>query len=299
MSILDTVRVLKTSGDIGSFLKDVEELLIKNQILCIGMDFEFDNKNNKHEMSMGQISIYDHDIDMLHIALYDLRRFNDQQKELYISIITSDVPKILHGSESLDMPAMYAYIGDLTLSTKFIMSTYDTLFYCQIYQILKAKAGLKPNTKCNIYDALYDVNIMDKKEYTYFKNYRLNYRQDWKIDTIESDKKRFIYAMADVMPLGKLLASYADVMDSNIMMIVRPTYVFAYEVRHNYRTISSKIKKDSQKISQDAKAIDSYLESVIGYATINDQKVSFTMGDLMKIDYFRKPLMQTIAFLVP
>jgi hypothetical protein len=118
--------------------------------------------------------------------------------------------KILHGSESLDIP----YLFNQLLITKenidnFCNNFYDTKFLCNYYNILN---NIKES--CGIYSLLYNHNIITLEQLNYMNKIEqdMGHIQNIVIDIHNMDANILKYALYDVLYLPQLikkLLSYA------------------------------------------------------------------------------------------
>ena len=66
--------------------------------------------------------------------------------------------KIGHGTDSLDIPALYKYINDKEKIIQFTNSLYDTRFLCEYINTFT------PNKLCNIYFSIKYFNVVKEKQ---------------------------------------------------------------------------------------------------------------------------------------
>ncbi len=125
----------------------------------IGIDFEFNRIKDKREIALCQIN-FEHnnknDIFLFYPPNID--------KNIFRKLLISDnIIKILHGSESLDLPYLYSHIlkeNDINSHELFSNNLIDTRYMCEYYNSINNIDG-----KCKIYDLLLSLHVIDKKKY--------------------------------------------------------------------------------------------------------------------------------------
>ena len=101
---------------------------------CIGLDFEF----NKRVVATAQLSFYYKKT--IYIFVYEPNIYNDEHEKIIINTIyTSNIKRVLHGSESLDIFYIYTDLlkNDKNNIIKFTSSVIDTRFMCELHKIQK------------------------------------------------------------------------------------------------------------------------------------------------------------------
>jgi hypothetical protein len=133
----------------------------------IGIDYEFNkvSKDNK-DIALMQLNL-ENDNNTSYIFILYPPELSKENFDILISLMTNKyIYKILHGSESLDIP----YIYNQLLKTKdkiekFCINFYDTKFLCEYQQIENNYNG-----KCSIYDLLLGQNIITQNKVDYLNN---------------------------------------------------------------------------------------------------------------------------------
>jgi len=177
------------------FLEKCKNIFIKSlkEYVFCAIDFEYNtNKLKERYISLAQFK-FDNNI-----YIIDLLNF-EYKKEIIKYIFCSEIIKIFHGSDSLDFPHMYKFINDKNNFIKFVNYSVDTLFLCNIYQILTNKLKLTDNKKCNIYDALYSTDVILQDKYLYLQNIckKINYNKNWFINNLTENQ--ILYSSYDVL----------------------------------------------------------------------------------------------------
>lgn len=167
----------------------------------IGLDFEFNGLEN----SLIQISFYN-DTREQYIFIVDQTLFSEYQKELFIrTVFMSDVKRITHGADALDIPFVIKYINDKSKAMQFIRTVIDTRFLCEFSKFQVDY----PDKKCSIYDALLFFKCITEEKYKEFTsiNEILGPVQDvkWNIKNLSSYHLK--YTAYDVLYLRFFLRS--------------------------------------------------------------------------------------------
>lgn len=164
---------------------------------CI--DFEF----YKKDIALMQINFETPD-EYNYIWLNDPKKFTQQQTNLFVNtILTNDkIYKILHGSESNDLPYLYNHI--LISNNNIINFTrrlIDTRYLCEY-----AKYNSE-HKKCSLYDALLFFSTIDKDQYDYLEsiNKKMGPIQYIRWDIYNLQNTQINYALYDVLYLKDLL----------------------------------------------------------------------------------------------
>lgn len=129
--------------------------------LSIGLDFEFDNSINK--VALCQIGFYPQRFHRF-IFIIDPKMLTDYQQELMINtIFISDIIRIVHGADGLDIPYIFEelFMRDSNKILKFTNTMIDIRYLCEYYKICVKH----PDKKCSLYDALLYFKVINKKTY--------------------------------------------------------------------------------------------------------------------------------------
>ncbi len=166
--------------------------------VCIDLEF------NKKEMGMMQLN-YEGKY-YANILLTNPKSFPEFLKNLFNVLILENrfILKILHGSDSLDIPNIYTEVlqGNRESIIKFTKSMVDTRFLCEYHKTLQK--NIQP--KCSIYNALLDYKVISQEKFGELEKITENMGpvQDvpWYLHTIS--KMQIIYALYDVLHLKYL-----------------------------------------------------------------------------------------------
>jgi hypothetical protein len=134
----------------------------------IGLDFEF----SQGKIALAQIGFFPKRL-FKFIFVLNPTLLSEQQKKLYIkTVFISNIQKIVHGAEALDIPYVFneLFEGNKEYIEKFTNYMHDTRFICEYDKIYHNKA----DKKCSIYDALLYFNVIKQDKYDEFaKNYEI------------------------------------------------------------------------------------------------------------------------------
>jgi hypothetical protein len=208
-----TYYILKVDSDIN--IKHMNNIIKKFNLSSkdisnkhyLGIDYEF-NKVSKtdREVALMQINLENDSDDGYIFVLYppELSKENNQ---ILLDLLTNNkILKILHGSESLDIP----YLFNQLLITKenidnFCQGFYDTKYLCDY---LHLESGVKG--KCSIYNLLVDSKIITEKKIIELEKIEQKtgpiYLVEIKIHNMSDDILK--YAFYDVIFLPELLKKF-------------------------------------------------------------------------------------------
>jgi len=172
----------------------------------LGLDFEFNNRI----IALMQLCFNTYsslkNTTYSYIWIINPTDFNEQDIRFFIDkiMINTNIYKILHGADSLDIPYLYTvfFNNNKDLIIRFTKKVIDTRFLCEYF-----RSSLGEEKKCSIYDALlYFGSITEEK------HKELNDTHDymgpvqdisWNINKLSSHHAR--YALFDVLFLKRFL----------------------------------------------------------------------------------------------
>lgn len=287
---MNNIEILTNIDRIDRGLKNMQEIVNKSSRVWAALDFEFDTVNRTHLMSLGQLIItYPNDGKINHskIYLFDFRLFSKDQFNLFENLILTNrsVVKILHGSESLDVPHLRKIMTSEQNFRQFLNQMVDTRYLCAAHHILLNKKG-KNLTKCNIYDAMKDVNVITDKKYHELSSIKINYHKPWRIRKLST--KQITYAAGDVAFLFNLYSAYLDLLGEKLVQAIMESYRYVILVR--FGILSENTKKIRTKDMIEELKKKNGLKDVVAKTDLGN----FTLGDLLKIDYLRKHLVRQL-----
>lgn len=178
------IEILKNINNINNINEGINKIKF-----CI--DFEFNGKE------IGLMQLYITKINI--IFLLNPETFTSENKTILINkVFLSSNKKILHGSESNDIPYIINKLleRDLNKILLFINNFYDTRFICSLLSF----------PRCNLYQALINCEIIKSDKIEFLNNIEKKLGKIWKINwdpkTLNTNEK--LYALYDVIYLSKL-----------------------------------------------------------------------------------------------
>ena len=128
----------------------------------IGIDFEFNNINNKREIALFQINLETKEKETRIYLFYPPMLNSKQISSVKSLLINNKITVILHGGESLDIP----YLFDNIITTEkeqisFCQNLIDTKYLCEYYHL----ENNKEDSRCKIYYILEKMKLINKKQF--------------------------------------------------------------------------------------------------------------------------------------
>ena len=205
--------IVKNNKSEQIFSNFLQSYLSKNIKRIIGFDIEFNTPPksvNQREIAIIQLCFY--------LANYNLIIFynpklvssitNDIMHEL---LIDKNIKKIGHGTDSLDIPALYKYLGTAEKCIKFTNTLYDTRFLCEYMNIITQ------DKLCNIYYLLEKFNVVESEQMKWLIENETKLGHFWQsiIDITDLSEELRDYSMYDALYLKKLLLKMRDYMNKS------------------------------------------------------------------------------------
>lgn len=173
----------------------------KNKNKYLGIDLEF-NAVSKTEKTVALIQINLEINNNGIIYIFDPNSLNQKQINILIKLLVNkNIIKIMHGTESLDIPYLFDQLlnKNKKLIYDFLLNFYDTKYLCEYKHIIENKIN-----KCSIYDLYLEMDVINKKQYKYLNEMSQVYDVNEMIN-INNLKPKFIeYAYYDVIYLVSL-----------------------------------------------------------------------------------------------
>jgi hypothetical protein len=176
----------------------------------IGIDFEF----NSRKIALMQINFEDtfvtyrdlnNYIFIIYPPQYDTKILNFFKKNI---LCNSHITKILHGSDSLDIPYMFYELFENNKKDiiKFTKTIVDTKYLCECYN----KEHNLTDNKCKIYEALKNMEVISSDKFdSLMKNDEdMGHIYEITIDINNLSRNLIFYAIYDVLFLKYLYGSY-------------------------------------------------------------------------------------------
>jgi hypothetical protein len=268
--------VICNSDNKNKLLEDYikEFIKIKGHKL-IGVDFEFNRVKNKREIALCQIKFVKNNKDDIFLFYPP-----DINKDIFKNLLLSDCIKILHGSESLDLPYLFDNIISINDRDKFFHNLIDTRYLCEYYNSSNNIEG-----KCRIYDLLLNMKVINKKKYDdLMKNDKLMGNiWDINIDIKNMSRELIKYSIYDVLYLPQLYYKFPkdEIYNEIIPEIGNISFILRYE--NKLDDLFSKMSKYNTK-----KYIDNYTFNDV-YIVVNEWiMIDEFIYNLNQINYFRK-----------
>jgi len=263
-----------------------------NEKHYLGIDFEF-NKISKgdRDVALMQINIENDSNNGYIFVLYPP---NLEKKDLLIKLLThNNIYKILHGSESLDIPYLF---NQLLISidniNNFCKNFYDTKYLCDYYNIEN-----NITEKCSIYELLLNQKIINQNKLDELNKmneiigplYLIN------INIYKLNDNIFKYSLYDVIYLPELLKKFIN---KNIIYnkYISESLVIILKYKRNVENEILKIQKYVNNLN---------LAYVLNYNDkiflIHIWEMYFYMyfdNNLININYFKKFFEVITKFLV-
>lgn len=315
------VTVVLDKEDRLKFFHDCKKIYTMSKtdkdVFC-GIDFEFNMnwKTKKRYIGSMQIILV-LDKDRYHDKSYvkpvyvlDPSRFSSSEiKKLIRYIFTSNVVKIFHGSDSLDCPYVFTELlkGKKGKFIRFMNSTVDTRFLCEITKRIRERIGDDPKTnRCSIYNALYDNDVVDKKLFDTLTviGSKVNYNKRWEIDKLTDDY--LIYSVYDIIYLYDLLEKISQTVLPckqkeciDVLSVVNRLYRFhmlnylgvtkistkCTELFNSYRLSKDDIDKLNQQI------METSITEILYKSVDKTEHLTIYFEDVLSINTIRKNIM--------
>ncbi len=174
----------------------------------LGIDFEFNRINNERQIALCQINFENSfESSFESNKKSDIFLFyppNIKTSLLKKLLTTKNIIKILHGSESLDIP--YLFNNIIKDSQKeFCNNLFDTRYMCEYYNSVN-----NLENKCKIYELLLNMKVITKKRYNELMNNDKKLGDIWKItiDVKNMSKELIEYCVNDVKYLPDLYRKF-------------------------------------------------------------------------------------------
>jgi hypothetical protein len=223
----------------------------KNKNIILGIDYEYNKVSTTNRgIALMQINIEDETNIGYIFILYPPELMN-KSNEILLNLLThTDIIKILHGGESLDIPYMFESLLKTTEDIDgFCSNLYDTKFLCNYYdEITFAKTGERRS--CSIYNLLVDSKIITEKKMEELDQMcdKIGpiYNIHIDIHNISNDLLR--YSLYDVIYLAELIKKL--IKDDEIgSKIVQELTVIIYKYKRNIEPYLTEIKKIEKRIN--------------------------------------------------
>lgn len=174
----------------------------------IGIDFEF----NARKIALCQVGFYPHR-KYKYTFVLNPKDFDTLETNLLIStvFVQENSYKVMHGSDSLDIPYVYEELfqKNTELIFKFTKYLVDTRFLCEYFKI----AIQYQDKKCSLYDALKFFNVINSAQHVELENINKVigpiYDVKWNVHNMSSYHLK--YASYDVVYLKMFVMKIFDI----------------------------------------------------------------------------------------
>lgn len=292
-------------------LKIIDELSQNsNNKVYMGIDFEFNTKKMALMQILFQIHIggdaADNKIIKKYFIIYPPILSKSIFKFFKYNIFSNiNILKILHGSESLDIPYIvdefYDYLNELELIIDFFKSMIDTRYLCEYLNIITKKSD-----PCKIYDLLLTLDIIDQaeKERLELNEEKMGKIYNIKIDIHNLSPELILYAIHDVV---YLVDAYLKLLDRMIKINPKDYYLLLDCIRYSFLE-----KRYVSNIGDDKVILDSinnhfyYLSSTVKINLIksydiilNDYKtINVSASNLLNINFIKSNINNLLKLIV-
>uniref|UniRef100_A0A6C0LRR7 3'-5' exonuclease domain-containing protein n=1 Tax=viral metagenome TaxID=1070528 RepID=A0A6C0LRR7_9ZZZZ len=174
----------------------LESLFTKD--FYVGMDFEYTRK----QIQLAQLNFEHSVLSKSIIMMVSPNELEQTMTDNFINLImcNKNIKKILHGSDSLDIPYLYEHMlkSDHEKIIKFTKRLIDTRYLCEYYKLNKEQPT---DNKCSIYDAVYYFGVMSQHKYQELQNMidDLPHVNDIQWNIHKMPESQVLYAQYDVI----------------------------------------------------------------------------------------------------
>jgi len=261
----------------------------------VGIDFEFNNINNKRQIAMCQLNLEDKS-NVGNILFFDPKDLDKKQMVIFKKLLTTDkITRILHGAESLDIP----YLFDNILKSdeeqhKFGKYLIDTKYFCEYYHL----ENNITDRRCKINYLIKQMDVMTKKQFEHLEEMEKKMGPIYKVivDIRKLTDLIVLYTLTDVLYLPTLIKKFPDnKIYRNIIPEINHFNIILKRKTNNFENLFQKISKYNINY---LKYEDTTITLVEMYYNtlylIEDDFNSFQ--HLIEINYFKKMFEVVIKF---
>jgi hypothetical protein len=260
--------------------------LFVNKDLFIGLDFEFNTKIIALMQINFEEPIINNDNNFIYIIYPPDLQENTKKYFIKKILCNNRIYKILHGSDSLDIPYLYFdFLIQKDYIIKFTDKLIDTRFLCEYYNI-----EYNSNNKCKIYYVLNNHKIITNK---IFKKILKNENDmgpiyDIKININNMSNELMYYTLYDVLFL-KYLCKYFMSKGEMYNKIIPEFTRFIFLERRNIVNIKDNLEEKVTKMNNYMIYIknNKFRLNDLFKLNINNIKLN-NIKEILMIKYFRK-----------
>jgi hypothetical protein len=242
MTTIDNYQMVKivTKDDANNFVKFIRKDNDEKIKKYVGIDFEF----FKNDATLWQMAFFDNKI----IFVIDPSALSEKNIRVIRRklLCSRNYIKILHGSESLDLPYVFKLLNNnAKYFTKFIKYFVDTRFMCETIK------SASSDMRCSLYDGLYATNTITEDVYKNIKNIEKSngpiYKIQWNLKMMTQNE--IYYAANDVRYLLRFYENMKKKLDdidfvisfTRLVMINKMLHIIP--VRHHAKCIPTQFDK--------------------------------------------------------
>ena len=204
-SISKNTKLLIVNNNVTEtyFSNFLSKYLSKNKRRIIGFDIEFNTppgSHNERVIAIFQIAFYFKKYVL--VTFFNPALVNSNTNKLIIKLLTSqNIHKIGHGTDSLDVPAIYNYLSNTDDIIAFTNTLYDTRFLCEFTNVITGER------LCNIYHLIDKYKVVKPEQMEWLKVNEKKLGDFWrkKIDINNLSPELRDYSMYDALYLKKLI----------------------------------------------------------------------------------------------
>jgi hypothetical protein len=266
---------------IDKFLKKYLNGINKKKIISFDIEFNTPPKST----GLREIAIFQL---CFHIKHYDLIIFfnpkicSKKTNKLIKKILThKKIIKIGHGTDSLDITAIYNYLEKKSLCKKFTNRLYDTRFLCEYLNI-----SLE-NKFCNIYYLLNKYKIVTEKQYTFLEENHKKLGDFWNnfIDIKNLSNEFIDYSLYDTLYLKYLIKQMFLDFDNSVLKLLIQVLQLVLLLKKNI-IIFPDINKFNTYFNKNKINLSNLFSN---YYSIFLKKLGSNISNIFIIPLFKKP----------
>ncbi len=265
-----------------------------NSHLFIGIDFEF----NQHNIALCQMAFFPLSNSKF-IFIYDPNMLNATDSKLLIkSVFTSNIYKISHGGDSLDIPYLFEQFLDNNIDyiKLYTNRLIDTRFLCEYHKIYTKY----DDKKCSIYNALLYFDVISKEKFDELDQINLSMGpvQDvnWNVAMMSSFHLK--YALYDVIYLKQFLLNIYEKTNNDklymhlkyIPYVTRFVYYEKYKITNiinTYKLNTDPLNNYIVDIGDDKTTMIKLFNKIV---LLLQNKPDNLISNIMQINYFRSAI---------
>jgi hypothetical protein len=295
LKVKDEQKQIFMSNIFIKFIENQEKNINENHM--IGIDFEFNKvRKGDRDVALMQINIENNSHKAYIFILYP-PELTVQNHNILIKLIThKQISKILHGSESLDIPYVFnQLLIKKELIDGFCSNFYDTRFLCDYYHIERNIEG-----RCSIYNLLLEQQIITNEKFDELEKiedktgpiYLIN------IDIHNLDFQMLRYSLYDVIYLPELLRKFINMNWIYSNLIPEVTCMinkYKRDTYNNFNKLEKIINAMNLYFIYDGNYHVSLNEIWKIYSEIIEDKY---LSKIQQIPYFKKFIIMIMKFII-